>query len=118
MNTGTWIARSLRFYWRAHTGVVLGAALSTMVITGALAVGDSVKAGLRRISESRLGKVRLALAAQDRFFRAQLAEDLALGAQAAPALILRGTAARPDGEARGGYACGSDHARYHDQRDE
>src|SRR4051812_37849859 len=37
----TLILRGARFYWRTHLGVVLGAALGALVLTGALLVGDS-----------------------------------------------------------------------------
>ena len=42
----TVLARSVRYYWRTHLGVILGAALGALVLTGALLVGDSVKATL------------------------------------------------------------------------
>src|ERR1700755_364314 len=42
------ILSSARYYWRTHLGVVLGAALGAMVLTGALLVGDCVKATLRQ----------------------------------------------------------------------
>ncbi|MGB8166299.1 MAG: FtsX-like permease family protein, partial [Chthoniobacteraceae bacterium] len=87
-----------RFYWRTHLGVVLGAALAAMVLTGSLLVGDSVKATLRRQAELRVGKASVALVGGDRFFRSQLADDL--GADAAPALLLRGSVARVDGASR------------------
>ena len=43
MTWGTLIARGLRFHWRAHLGVLLGATLATAILAGALAVGDSVR---------------------------------------------------------------------------
>ena len=36
------LLHNLRHFWRSHLGVVLGAACSTAVLVGALAVGDSV----------------------------------------------------------------------------
>lgn len=92
------VIRSARYYWRTHLGVVLGTALATMVLTGSLLVGDSVKATLQRQAAQRIGRANVALAGGDRFFRSQLAGDLGKGD--APVLLLRGSAARVDGNAR------------------
>ncbi|MES2465025.1 MAG: hypothetical protein V4671_31050, partial [Armatimonadota bacterium] len=70
------ILRSLQFYRRTQASVLLGAILSTAILTGALAVGDSVRYSLRAMALSRLGDVRLALHQPDRFFRAALADEL------------------------------------------
>ena len=43
MTFRTLIRRSLRFHWRAHVGVVLGAAVGSAALIGALVVGDSVR---------------------------------------------------------------------------
>ncbi len=97
--TGTaLVLRGARFYWRTHLGVILGAALAAMVLTGSLLVGDSVKATLRRQAELRIGQTQVALVGGNRFFRSQLADGL--GSDAAPTLLLRGSVARADGTAR------------------
>src|SRR5205807_10046634 len=90
MTLWTLAARSLRFHWRAHLGVLLGATLGTAILVGALAVGDSVRYSLRELALMRLGEVRLAVHGQGRFFRAALADELAaeLKAPVAPALLL------------------------------
>ena len=41
MTVRTLIQRSLRFHWRAHLGVVLGAAIGSAALIGALIVGVS-----------------------------------------------------------------------------
>ena len=41
MTFGTLIRRSLRFHARAHLGVVLGAAVGSAALVGALVVGSS-----------------------------------------------------------------------------
>ena len=87
-----------RFYWRTHLGVLLGAALAAMVLTGSLLVGDSVQATLQRQAALRVGQADIALLGGDHFFRAKLADDL--GSGAAPALLLRGSVVRTDGGAR------------------
>ena len=92
MNIGRLIRHNLRYFWRTHLGVVLGAAVATAVLTGALLVGDSVRYSLRQIAKSRLGETQIALVGQNRFFRAKLAEELAgeLKVEAAPVLQLSG----------------------------
>jgi ABC-type antimicrobial peptide transport system permease subunit len=102
MNTRTLIARSLRFHWRSHLSVVLGAAVATAVLVGALVVGDSVRYSLRRTALARLGKTEVAMVAPDRFFRAALAKEMGDGSQAPAAslILVTGVATREDGAAR------------------
>ena len=87
MNLRTLFLRSLRHHWRSLLAVSLGAAVGTAVLTGSLMVGDSVRASLRDLTLERLGRVEGALVA-GRLFREQLAADL----DAAPAILLRGSA--------------------------
>ncbi len=89
----TFILASARHYWRTHLGVILGAALATLVLTGSLLVGDSVKGTLKRQALARVGQAQSAFTGGDRFFREALAD-------AAPALIVRATVAKADGTAR------------------
>jgi len=102
MRSSVLIARSLRHYRRTHLGVCAGAAVATAVLVGALLVGDSVRSSLRTLALLRLGDTRVAMASGDRFFRAALAEAVGreLGAPAAAAIMLPGTAARSDASAR------------------
>ena len=110
MTARTLILRSLRFRWRAHLGVVLGAAVGSAALIGALVVGDSVRASLRQRALQRLGHIRFALFSEDRLFRSALARDLeqafrtevssGTGVRLASALKLPATAARTDGAAR------------------
>ncbi len=92
------VAKSLRFHWRSHLGVLAGATVATAILVGALAVGDSVRASLLEMAVSRLGKVEFALNSQSRFFREELAAEIAteLHAPVAPVALLRGTAAIDD----------------------
>jgi ABC-type lipoprotein release transport system permease subunit len=73
------IFRSLVFYARLHAGPLLGAAVGSAVLIGALVVGDSMRLTLRQMALLRLGKVHYALASGDRLFRAQLALELPAG---------------------------------------
>jgi ABC-type lipoprotein release transport system permease subunit len=96
------LLRTLIHYWRINLAVLLGAAVATTVLTGALLVGDSVRGSLRDLVLERLGDIDAALVT-DRFFREELAEQLAgrPGARAvAPAILLRGAAVYPDAGTR------------------
>jgi putative ABC transport system permease protein len=96
------IRRSLGFYWRTNLAVLLSATVTTAVLTGALVVGDSVRHSLKMMAAARLGTTQLALVPQNRFFRAELADELAaqLDTVVAPVLQLRGLVADSDGEKR------------------
>jgi len=90
----TLIRRSLVFHWRSHLGVVLGAAIGSAALMGALVVGDSVRESLKDRAEARLGAVELALDSGDRMFEADLAARLSA------ARPVGGSGAMPDAEAR------------------
>lgn len=87
--TWKYIKRSLWFYRRTHLGLLLGVALSTAIIIGALVVGDSVRFSLQRLVVDRLGKIEYAMDTGDRFFRAALADDLQKRVQTETAALLK-----------------------------
>ncbi|MCP3978851.1 MAG: ABC transporter permease [bacterium] len=102
------MSRALTHYWRIHLAVVLGAAVATAVLTGALIVGDSVKGSLRALTLERLGGIDSAMIAQ-RFFRESLVRDLEahprfaeLYTRAAPAITVRGSVAASGDGSRAG----------------
>jgi ABC-type antimicrobial peptide transport system permease subunit len=98
MNSRRLIWRSLTHHARSHLGVVLGAAVGSAALIGALLVGDSIRGSLRSMALARLGDVTVALEAGDRFVRDKLADEISFGA--APLVQVAGTATRADGEAR------------------
>lgn len=109
MNSRQLIFRSLSHYSRTHLGVVLGVALAALVLTGALMVGDSVKATLRAQAEARVGRVGDALVCGERFVGwpadpakrpANLVRAMVPGPASAGVLLVQGTVERPDGAAR------------------
>jgi putative ABC transport system permease protein len=84
-----------------HLAVALAAATATATLTGALAVGDSVRATLRYVLDTRLGTVGWAVSAQERFFSEGLSRRLDKAvAETAPALQMRGIVTRGDGSVR------------------
>ncbi|MGC1276345.1 MAG: ABC transporter permease, partial [Planctomycetaceae bacterium] len=104
MNTFRLLLRSLTFYWRTHVAVLLGVAAGAAVIGGALVVGDSVQASLRKMTLQRLGDVDYALSGS-RFFTEVLAGRVQTELPAtsdrmtvAPALSMRGGLTHTDGE--------------------
>ena len=76
MNAFTFIKKSLYYYRRTHVGVLLGAALSTAILIGALVIGDSVRYSLERLVLDRLGRTTWAMQTGDRFFETSLADRL------------------------------------------
>ena len=90
--------RSLIHFWQIHLAVLLGAAVATAVLTGALLVGDSVRGSLRDLTLDRLGDIDHVMLS-DRFFRETLAADLATSPETddgydrvVPAMLLSGSA--------------------------
>ncbi len=85
--------------------MVLGAAVGSAALVGALVVGDSVRGSLRDMALARLGRVEAALASSDRFFREALAGGIhpTENSRTAPVLQLAGTAAAQDASARANH---------------
>lgn len=102
MGYGTLVRRSLAYHWRAHLGVLLGAVVGSAVLIGALLVGDSVRASLKKLALLRLGQTEQALASNDRFFRSALAQEIATEVKTpvAPVVQVLGTASARGGEGR------------------
>ena len=96
--------QSLRWFWRTHLGVLLGATLAAAILTGALAVGDSVRYSLRQAALARLGGVQVALVNPGQFFRAALGDALAgeLKAPVAAVAYVRGAATGQRADGSGG----------------
>src|SRR5271165_5259064 len=83
------VRRSLVYYWRTNLAVILGVATAVAVLSGALLVGDSVRASLRDLALSRLGRTE-AVVTSAQFFREQLASE---AAGAAPMIVMQGVVA-------------------------
>jgi len=96
------ILRSLVWHWPTHVGVIIGAAVATMMLVGALVVGDSVRQSLREIALQRLGETTLAMQTGERLVREELAKAIGekLDTDLAPVFQLGGTVVTPDGSAR------------------
>ena len=90
MTLGRLLTQNLLYHWRGNLAVLLGVAVGTAVLTGALLVGDSLRGSLRDLTLEQLGWVDHALVG-GRFVRAALADELGVG-HVAPAILLRGAA--------------------------
>ncbi|MBZ5604264.1 MAG: ABC transporter permease [Acidobacteriia bacterium] len=86
MKFATLVARNLRYYWRTNLAVILGVATAVAVLSGALVVGDSVRASLRDLVLGRLGKTE-AVVTSAQFFREALSRDVP---GSAPIVALQG----------------------------
>ncbi len=89
-------------YFKANLLVAIGVAISTAVLTGGLIIGDSVTFSLEQSAFFRLGSTTHVISTVDRFFRTELAKELAAkgGFEVAPALILEGMAVAEGGAER------------------
>ena len=96
------VLNNFRYYFKANLLVAIGVAISTTVLTGALIIGDSVTFSLEQSAFYRLGNTTHLVSTVDRYFRSQLAVDLAAkgGFDVAPALLLEGMAVADGGEER------------------
>lgn len=94
MNRSRLVLRSIVFYRRSWLGVLAGTALTAMIITGALLIGDSAHLTLRNIALQRLGQTELAMAPRRLFFSDDLAERMQdkLGIDTCALLQLHGVA--------------------------
>src|SRR5206468_9202443 len=81
---------NLTGHWRGNLAVLLGVAVATAVLTGALLVGDSLRGSLRDLTLRQLGWVDHVLISQH-FIREDLADQLGTE-NACPAILLQGSA--------------------------
>ncbi|MEI6456920.1 MAG: hypothetical protein WCO93_11580, partial [bacterium] len=80
MNKKRFIFRSLWHYRRPYLAILLGVAVSTAIITGALVLGDSVRCSLLDATGHRLGKIRYAIQPGHRLFSQALADEMTVAA--------------------------------------
>jgi putative ABC transport system permease protein len=115
---GRLIAAGLRHHWRTNLAVALAVMASSAVLTGALLVGDSMRGSLRHLLLDQLGRIDEVLIT-DRFFRADLAQQIAGQPEfakhfsgAVPAVFIQGTVEHPESSLRAGQVAviGSDGA--------
>lgn len=102
VSLSTLVLRGLRYHWRSHLAVAAGAAVTAVALTGALAVGDSLQATLRRMVDTRLGRTTHVVASTQGTCTQALADTLhaALGVPVAPVYQRLGSALADGGRRR------------------
>jgi len=70
------ILKSAWFYRKLNLTIILGIALSTAILVGALIIGDSVKYSLQQITVQRLGQTSQVITVGERLFGQHLATEL------------------------------------------
>ena len=95
MNRTRLLFRNLFYHWRGNLAVLLGVAVGSAVLIGALLVGDSLAGSLRALTLDQLGWVDQAMVT-GRFFREELAKKM-LAEQVSPVILLQGSARMENG---------------------
>jgi len=104
------VAAGLQTYWKRHLNVALAVATATAVLTGALMMGDSMRASLRHLVLDRYQRIDQVLVT-DHFFDTALADRLRQRAAfrdhfdaVGSTLLLPGSVEVPGGARAGGRA--------------
>ena len=87
------IFRSLTYYWRTNIPVIAGISVAVAVLSGALLVGESVRASLRQLLFEQIGSTRFVIAA-DHFFSKDLSDSFEPPIAHCPMIFLKGTVIR------------------------
>ncbi|RIJ48292.1 ABC transporter permease [Maribellus luteus] len=98
-----YIIKTFLHYFKANLLVALGVVVSTMVLTGSLVIGDSVRYSLEQATFYRLGETTHLVSVVERYFRQEMASELEADnaqIQAVPVLLLEGVAVADGGQRR------------------
>lgn len=97
------IIKSFLHYFKANLLVALGVVISTMVLTGSLIIGDSVRHSLTQATFYRLGETTHLVSVTERYFRQKMAAEIEADnsqIKATPVLLLEGMATADGGQQR------------------
>lgn len=103
LSEGLFIIKSFFHYFKGNVLVALGVAISTMVLTGSLIIGDSVRHSLTQATFYRLGETTHLVSVRERYFRQEMAEEMEAQnpqLKAVPILLLEGVAVADGGQER------------------
>jgi putative ABC transport system permease protein len=106
MNLWRIIFANLKYSRRQHFGTCLGLSICSMMLVGALTIGDSIRNTLKQKGSERIGLVTHLLINEDGYFHSDLSErileskDLQGRTKIAPLVMTMGTIASPDGNTR------------------
>ena len=95
MNRTRLLFRNLFYHWRGNLAVLLGVAVGSAVLIGALLVGDSLAGSLKALTLDQLGWVDQAMVT-GRFFREELAKEMP-AERVSPVILLQGSARKEQG---------------------
>ncbi len=98
-----YIIKTFFHYFKANLLVALGVVVSTMVLTGSLIIGDSVRYSLEQSTFFRLGNTTHLVTVVERYFRQEMAAEIEadnIQMEAAPVLLLEGVAVADGGQRR------------------
>ncbi|WP_319481736.1 ABC transporter permease [uncultured Draconibacterium sp.] len=98
-----YIIKSFLHYFKANLLVAIGVAISTMVLTGSLVIGDSVRHSLTQATFYRLGETTHLVAVKERYFRQEMASEMEAvnpDLKATSVLLLEGMAVADGGQER------------------
>ncbi|QIA07527.1 ABC transporter permease [Draconibacterium halophilum] len=98
-----YIIKSFLHYFKANLLVAIGVAISTMVLTGSLVIGDSVRHSLTQATFYRLGETTHLVAVKERYFRQEMATEMETAnpdLKATSVLLLEGMAVADGGQER------------------
>lgn len=90
--------RGVTFHWPVSLAIALGVAIATAVITGALVVGDSMRASLRGLTIDRLGRIEQVVL-PGRFFSAESLPQAIAGREIHPVILFERAAVEAGSEA-------------------
>ncbi|MFV0592435.1 MAG: FtsX-like permease family protein [Draconibacterium sp.] len=97
------ILKSFIHYFKANLLVALGVAISTMVLSGSLVIGDSVRYSLTQATFYRLGETTHLVSVTERYFRREMAAEMEAQnseIKTTPVLLLEGIAVADGGKRR------------------
>jgi putative ABC transport system permease protein len=89
MKRGRLLLRNLTYYRRTNLPIIIGVAIAVAVLSGALMVGQSVRASLRRLLYERIGKVEYLVTAEH-FFSEKLSREFTPKMDNCPIIYLKG----------------------------
>lgn len=98
-----YILKSFIHYIKANLLVALGVAISSMVLTGSLIIGDSVRYSLEQAAFYRLGETTHLVSVTERYFRQEMATEIEEDnpeISATSVLLLEGMAVADGGQLR------------------
>ena len=85
------VLKSIWHYRKLNLTVVMGIALCTAIILGALIIGDSVQFSLQQITTQRLGRTSLVVTTGERLFGKHLSEEISKKSGIETTSLLRST---------------------------